>query len=74
MFGYCKKENYLCLVTAFVNGGDLHRVIHDKSVNVDFSLKVKLSLAVASGMVYLHSKGIIHRDLKVYLYAFVCFT
>jgi serine/threonine protein kinase len=65
MFGYCKKDQFLCLVTSFVGGGDLNRVIHDKSVALDFALKVKVSIAICSGMVYLHSKGIIHRDLKV---------
>eukprot|EP01119_Soliformovum_irregulare_P007413 TRINITY_DN19828_c0_g1_i1.p1 TRINITY_DN19828_c0_g1~~TRINITY_DN19828_c0_g1_i1.p1 ORF type:complete len:931 (-),score=271.80 TRINITY_DN19828_c0_g1_i1:37-2829(-) len=63
MYGYTKKDGYVYLITEYVPGGNLDDVIHSEKI-LDLSLKLKLALAVARGMVYLHSIGIIHRDLK----------
>lgn len=63
MYGFSKKDGYLCLVTEFIQGGDLFNVIHSKQP-LGFTLKTELALSLCRGMVYLHSKGIIHRDLK----------
>jgi len=64
MFGYCKKDGYICLVTEFVKGGNLSECIHDETKPVDFPLILELCLSICRGMVYLHSKNVIHRDLK----------
>jgi serine/threonine protein kinase len=64
MFGFAKKDGYLCLVTEFVTGGDLTRYIKDNSLYIDTQLKVNLLLTTVRGMLFLHSKNVIHRDLK----------
>jgi len=64
MFGYCKKDGYICLVTEFVKGGNLSEVIHNKEIQLDFGLMLDLCLSIAAAMVYLHNKRVIHRDLK----------
>jgi serine/threonine protein kinase len=69
MFGFCKKDNFLCLVTEFVRGGNLASAIENPSeYPLDAPLQIELALNIVRGMVYLHNQNIIHRDLKVCLH------
>ncbi len=65
MYGYCKTESHLCLVSEFVKRGSLKRYIHDSNVALLPSLIVEIALSIVRGMVCLNSKGVLHRDLKV---------
>lgn len=64
MFGFCKKDGFLCLVTEFIGGGNLSRTLENMDNYLDDPLRVEFSLNIARGMVFLHSIGLIHRDLK----------
>eukprot|EP01114_Cavostelium_apophysatum_P021682 TRINITY_DN7634_c0_g2_i3.p1 TRINITY_DN7634_c0_g2~~TRINITY_DN7634_c0_g2_i3.p1 ORF type:complete len:708 (+),score=173.80 TRINITY_DN7634_c0_g2_i3:357-2480(+) len=65
MYGFCRKESYLCLVTEFVRGGNLADCLEDNdNYELDFYLQLELALSITRGMVYLHACGIVHRDLK----------
>eukprot|EP01117_Protostelium_nocturnum_P002699 TRINITY_DN1353_c0_g1_i1.p1 TRINITY_DN1353_c0_g1~~TRINITY_DN1353_c0_g1_i1.p1 ORF type:complete len:663 (-),score=165.35 TRINITY_DN1353_c0_g1_i1:43-2031(-) len=65
MYGFCRKDNFLCLVTEFVKGGNLSSLLHQETnLNLDLYLQVELALNICRGMVYLHSQDVIHRDLK----------
>ncbi|KAJ3448428.1 serine/threonine-protein kinase -related [Anaeramoeba flamelloides] len=58
------KEPY-CVVTDFVSGGSLFGLIHkNRNVNLTGKQIKNLAIGTANGMKYLHSYGIIHRDLK----------
>lgn len=63
----------LCIVMEFVPYGDLYKLIHNQSKQLDPPLLCKIAVDIASGMLYLHSANppIIHRDLKVTL---LCLT
>lgn len=58
-----KSKHYL--VTEFVCYGDLSKHIFDASISIPLALQINLALSIVRGMNYLHSQGIIHRDLKV---------
>ena len=47
----------------FINGGSLEQLLADAAVVLSWSVRIKLSTDIARGMKYLHSRGIMHRDL-----------
>lgn len=63
MYGCCMKEGFLYLVTEFVPGGDL-TIVRKMPGSLPHVLYYKIAMNIASGMQYLHRKGLMHRDLK----------
>ena len=64
---YCRGETLkeYCLVIEYCPGGDLKRFIKNRRTGqVSEPLARRLMRDVASGLSYLHKKGIIHRDIK----------
>ena len=62
--GVLYKEKRLHLVTEFVAGGTLKGLLHDSNEPLPWEQRVSFAKDIASGMAYLHSKSIIHRDLN----------
>jgi len=50
-----------CLVLEFCDGGDLHDALQQPTPP---GFVMRVARGVASGMAYLHSRGVLHRDLK----------
>ncbi|KAJ6242178.1 serine/threonine-protein kinase tnni3k-related [Anaeramoeba flamelloides] len=63
-FGGCTRNiGSLILVSEFCEGGDLFHLLHSK-IHISKKKKIKIAKDICSGVQYLHSKNIIHRDLK----------
>jgi LIM domain kinase 1 len=52
------------IVLEYLPGGDLGRFLLDSKEPISYATKIKISLDVACGMAYLHSRNIIFRDIK----------
>jgi serine/threonine protein kinase len=62
--GVSSHDVYLYLVTEYVPGGDLRRYLKNPLTEIPWKLRVQIALDVARAMAFLHSKKIMHRDLK----------
>ena len=54
------------IVTEYLSGGSLADILTDKTVDLDYGLKLEMASEISRGMIYLHKCKpiIIHRDLK----------
>ena len=59
-----QKEDYTYLVMEFCGGGDLEKELKTKGATIPWSKRWQWALEITEGLAYLHSQGIVHRDLK----------
>jgi serine/threonine-protein kinase TNNI3K len=64
LLGYCKEPP--CILLELMQRGSLANVLHSSKYNTELTLELimKIALDMSRGMEYLHSRSIIHRDLK----------
>lgn len=61
--GICVHSTGLYIITEFVSGGDVRKLLK-VNPSLSWRKKVRISIDLAKAMLFLHSKKIIHRDLK----------
>ncbi|XP_041348192.1 LIM domain kinase 2-like isoform X2 [Gigantopelta aegis] len=61
--GVLYKDKKLNLITDYIAGGTLTDILHDISRDIPWVERIKFARDIADGMAYLHSMGIMHRDL-----------
>lgn len=64
LLGVMYKDKKLNLVTEYIEGGTLKDLLQDLNRPLTWIQKVKMAKDISSGMSYLHSMDIIHRDLN----------
>ena len=52
------------LVQEYVSGGSLHRILQNKSIELLWPTRVRMALEIAQALLFLHSRNVLHRDLK----------
>uniref|UniRef100_A0A6B2L2F5 Protein kinase domain-containing protein n=1 Tax=Arcella intermedia TaxID=1963864 RepID=A0A6B2L2F5_9EUKA len=62
MYEY-ETDSY-AIVMEFLPRGNLHDVLHNKSINLPLSKQMQFGVDICKGMAWLAAKNIIHRDLK----------
>jgi serine/threonine protein kinase len=63
-YGACLKMPRIGIVVEYCENGSLAKYIEKNKGKIKMEQKVALLLHIAKGMRFLHSKGVIHRDLK----------
>ncbi len=62
--GIC-LEPYRCLVLEYMEGGSLRNYLEKNAPStVQWLKRIELALDIGKGLVYLHTRNVIHRDLK----------
>jgi serine/threonine protein kinase len=63
-YGYYQDETHYSIVMEYVSGGSLDKILYDTEQPFSWPTRWDVAHDVASGVSFLHDKGIIHRDLK----------
>jgi len=60
-YGYCSVPK--CLVMEYMPKGSLFKVLHSKEP-LDWNIRMRIATEIVSGLAFLHSSNILHRDIK----------
>lgn len=67
-YGVCIEDGNLMVVMELMEGGDLENALLHKNSRGHFSWKrygKRIAMDIIKGLIYIHSKNIIHRDIKL---------
>jgi len=59
-----KEDKRLSIVSEFVERGTLSSVLQNQEMKLSWTTRLKMTSDISSGMSYLHSMSIVHRDLN----------
>ncbi len=61
--GISLEKPHYCLVMQYMPGGNLYNFLHSRQ-DISWSTRYRIGLDISIGLHHLHSKDILHRDLK----------
>nr|ACG28952.1 protein kinase [Zea mays] len=65
LVGACSSPPVFCVITEFLSGGSLRAFLHKLDHKaLPLGKIISISLDIARGMSYIHSQGVVHRDVK----------
>jgi len=64
LYGVCTQEKPMCMITEFMNVGNLQAYLKSKANCLKESQLIDMGAQVAAGMAYLESKSCVHRNLR----------
>ena len=53
------------MILEYCSGGSLYYFLHSEQ-DIDWGLRLRISLDIASGLAYVHEKNVVHADIKSY--------
>ena len=62
--GQLRTNSQIFLVSEFMSGGDLRSLLDDYGTPLSWERRLQIASDVSEGMLFLHTRGMIHRDLK----------
>jgi len=65
LLGACTDPSYFCIVQEYLSGGTLAEAIEKDRLPTSFYGRMRWASHVARGMLWIHSNGVLHRDLKL---------
>lgn len=64
-FGVCVEENFVALITEYLEGGNLFDILFENRQQIPASSRLKMCRQLIDAVHYLHTeKSLVHRDLK----------
>uniref|UniRef100_A0ACD5W0P7 Uncharacterized protein n=3 Tax=Avena sativa TaxID=4498 RepID=A0ACD5W0P7_AVESA len=65
LVGACSSPPVFCVITEFLPGGSLRSFLHKQDhKSLPLEKIISVGLDIANGMGYIHSQGVVHRDVK----------
>ena len=62
--GVCEHSSGLYIVTEYISGGDLRKLLKNPDIQLTWETRISLATHICSALVFLHTKQIVHRDIK----------
>ncbi|CDJ38227.1 Tyrosine kinase-like (TKL) protein, putative [Eimeria tenella] len=64
-FGVCIDQNFVGLVTEYLDGGNIFDILYENKANISAGIRLKMCRQLIEAVHFLHTeKRLVHRDLK----------